>query len=475
MEPSYPEVSPLELAEKYEILGVNDGVVVVTELPASMQMNLQQTTVPLDIRELGTTGITSYGSIFREEYNPEMRGTIGMEKYDKMRRSDAQVRASLKLVKIPVLSARWFIEPASEKKKDKKIADFIWKCLTKYMSMSWPQMLQEAMLMFDFGYYMFEKVYDIKTINGKQMVVWKKLAPRHPMDVWGWYYDNNGGPVGVDLYAPNGSSDSVFLPIEKMIVFSYDKEAGNMEGISGLRSAYKHWFYKENLYKIDAIQKERHGIGIPVVKLPPGYRTQDKNLANELGRNLRTNEKAHVVLPPLWDLMMLKMEGQPVDCMKSIDHHNKMIMMNILAPFFDNGQNTNQEDMEFFLKGTRFMAEVIRDCFNKYAIPELVNYNFDGVTEYPELKVRRLGDTTDWRTMSFAIRNLVGAKVIIPDEALEVAIREEMDLTQMDKETQREVATPQLPSGPPRQSTAAKSQQGKTPGKSNTGQDNSGG
>jgi hypothetical protein len=265
--------------------------------------------------------------------------------------------------------------------------------------------------------------------------------------------------------------DQVFIPIEKMCVFTHDKECGNIEGISVLRSAYKHWFYKENLYKIDAIQKERHGIGIPVITLPPNFSDEDKRLADNLGANLRTNEKAHVVLPPMWEILMLKMEGQPVDALASAQEHDKMILRNVLGTFLDEGGN-QEKAQEFFLKATQFIADQIRDVFNKYAIPQLVDFNWKTVTEYPELRVRRIGDFTDWRTMSFAIRNFVGANVLRPDDDLEEWIRQEMDLPKVDPDTIREVATPQgggaLPRGarvgPPRQGPPSSQPPRSTPG-----------
>jgi hypothetical protein len=96
----------------------------------------------------------------------------------------------------------------------------------------------------------------------------------------------------------------------------------------------------------------------------------------------------------------------------------------------------------------RFIAEIFRDVINKYAIPELCNYNWPGVKEYPQLRVRRLGDTIDWRAMSFAIRNLIGAKVITPDDQLEAFFRDEMDLPKADYLSQPEYQGPRNTDAP---------------------------
>jgi hypothetical protein len=61
----------------------------------------------------------------------------------------------------------------------------------------------------------------------------------------------------------------------------------------------------------------------------------------------------------------------------------------------------------------------------------------------PRLKARRIGEQADWRTLSFAVRNLIGAGALTADDELERVLREEMDLPEADPATARKVATPQ--------------------------------
>lgn len=226
-----------------------------------------------------------------------------------------------------------------------------------------------------------------------------------------------------------------FIPIRKLAIFSLEPEAGDLRGISVLRSAYKHWYYKDTLYKIDAIQKERHGIGVPVIKLPPGFSADDKKLADELGRNLRTNDRAHIVIPSNWDIVFAKLEGQPVSAIESIKHHQEMIQINILAPFL-NAPSSDVKTHDMFFKATRYLAATIANVFNKHIIPQLVDFNFRR-GKYPKLRARRIGEWEDLRTLSFALRNFVGAGLITPDDVLEAQLREEADLPPMDKATAR--------------------------------------
>lgn len=455
-EAGQPQVTPaqvsdltlLNVVEKFDLVDVghsDDGTpfIVVSEKGNSgTPIQLKESA---DINEIGTSSPSPFTSEIRREYNRDLQGLKGLQKFDRMRKSSGVVRGTLRTVKTPVLSGRWFMKPYDTKKRNQNAAEFVGRCLFEYMSISFPQVLTEALLMCDFGYYMFEKVWENRIIDGQMRTVLKKLAPRHPMDVKEWKYDANGGPAGVVMYTTDETGyryHEVYIPIEKLLVFTFDREAGNIEGISVLRSAYKHWFFVETLEKIDAIQKERHGIGIPVIKLPPGFSPADKIAAQDLGANLRTNERAHVVLPPMWDLLFAKLEGNPVNALESMEYHDARIRENVLASFQGNESPTKEEDQTMFLKATRFIADIVCEVFNLHLIPQLMSYNFERV-DAPRLMVRRIGEQQDWRTWSFALRNLIGAGVIRPDDKLEAYAREEMDLPEADPETARDPKTGQ--------------------------------
>src|SRR3954469_14956130 len=215
-------VSLQEVLNTHELVEVtDDGVVIVRSLEEP------------DLRELGTASPSPFTSYMRAEYNAELRGQNGLRKYDEMRKGDGTVRGTLREVKTPILGARWFVEAKSESVRDQNAADFVWWNLQEAMSIPFGQIIQECMLMLEFGYYMFEKVWVEDRWNNKNVLKLQKLAPRHPVDVVEWHYDRNGGPAGVDFTNPDPRrADPVPIDIEKLLVFSFDKEAGNIEGIS---------------------------------------------------------------------------------------------------------------------------------------------------------------------------------------------------------------------------------------------------
>jgi hypothetical protein len=438
----YREIKLAEALQRYEVVSMNSNYMVVTD------KKLADPSISSDfaLMELGYSSPSPWTAWTRDEHVPELRDRQGLTKYYRMPRNDGIVRAALRLLKTPIQSARWFVEPYDDSKKAKTIADFVQDNLTNKMNVSWQAVLNDILLMAHYGYMPFEKVYKLDP-DGKLRL--RKLAPRHPLDVREWRYDVAGGPAGI-VMETNGEDDpydrGVFIPIEKLVVFTLDSEAGDMKGLSVLRSAYKHWFYKDTLYKIDAIQKERHGIGIPLIKLPMNFTNSDRLLAEELGRNLRTNERAHVVLLPGWDLMFAKVEGQMVDCMKSIEHHDMAIASNILGPFLKTPQ-AKEDSMTMFMKSTRYIADLICAVVNHHLIPQLVDFNFviGASSGYPRLRSRRIGEWDDVRTLTFALRNLVGANLVTPDETLEAHLRREIDMPAADLETRRDQPAPQQP------------------------------
>jgi hypothetical protein len=415
---------------------------------------LDEMTTASAMRELAYASPSPWTSWLRQEHVPELRDRMGLRTYYRMKRADGTVRGSLRRLKTPVLSARWFVEPADpENVRAVNVAKFVEDNLFNRLNTSWKVVLNDILLMVDYGYFLLEKVWEMGD-DGK--LRWKKLAPRHPIDVMDWVFDVNGGPNGVVMDPPPNASTIVVqdafglmsntmradngpipIPIEKLLAFSFEPEAGDLTGTPILRSAYQHYYYKYNLYKIDAIQKERHGTGIPIIILPLGYTDNDKKAADELGRNIRTNERAHVVLPPGWTLEFAKMPTQPVDPMKSIEHHDRQIEKTMMVP-----QGEKDDEQNTFFKSTRSIAEMICDTINRHAIPELVDANFSRVGgEYPQLRARRIGEFDDARTQSFAVRNYVGAGVIIPDEPLEKQVRIDLDLPAPDPTTARGVPT----------------------------------
>lgn len=364
--------------------------------------------------------------------------------YDRMATNDVAVDVSLRAGKTPVQGATYYVQPYDDTPEAMDIAAFVEYNLLHGQSAPFLLVLDEILRMYEYGFSVLEKVFEIREwappragANRRKYTMLKKLAPRPATSISKFIYDDNGGPVGVEHQAvrADNSVDKVEIPIDKLIVFSFNKKGGNLNGKSLLRTAYKPWYYKEHLYKIDAIQKERHAMGVPRIKLPPNANDDDKKAAHKLGQNIRTNEFGYMVVPPGWEVDFAKVEGQLVDVMKSIEHHNGMIMLNVMVQFLllgiqtegGGGRATSASHQNMYEKSLRFVGNLICEYINLYLVPQLVAYNYQ-TAKFPKLQVRNIGEAKDIQMWASAMANLISQEAITVDLETEQWIREQIDM-----------------------------------------------
>lgn len=211
--------------------------------------------------ERGVSGTELYGGVIAgEEYNADLQGEKGRETWDKMRKSDAMVRATLQVIKLPLRAAVWqATPPANGDATDQAIADFVHASLFDDDAMrdSWDRTLSHILLMLDFGHSELERVW---RADDKGFFRLKRLAPRLPRTIHFWHVAPDGSLIRVWQYAPVidpepqqrpiRQTDAVPLPppsryqyipipAEVLCVFTHDREGDNYEGRSILRGAYK--------------------------------------------------------------------------------------------------------------------------------------------------------------------------------------------------------------------------------------------
>lgn len=391
----------------------------------------KKTTARPGMGEKGAPGTQFFaGYISSEEYNTKLQGQAGITIYDEMRRSDGMIRATLLAVTLPIRQAIWRIEPASDDAKDLEIAEFVSNNLFGGMSITWADFLRQALLHLWFGFMIFEQVYKVENGN----VLLRKLAPRLPKTLYKWNVDENMELESITQYVMKGSAYvHIDIPMEKLLIFTNEQEGANYEGISLLRSAYKHWYIKNQLYKIDAIKHDRQGVGIPVIGMPENM-TKAKNPeawseAKAMGEGLRANERSYIIKPFGYTVEMLKMGStKSTDAIPSIQHHNEQIAVNILAQFLTLGTTKTgsralgDSFKSLFLLSLQAIAEYMEDTINRYCIKPLVDYNYT-TDHYPKLKASNIKEP-DFTSMADAVSKLSKVGALTPDEEMENHIRE---------------------------------------------------
>lgn len=382
-------------------------------------------------KEIGGPGTSNYQGYIDSDYNPKLDGQVGIDVYNEMRKSDSVVGASLMVMKLPILGTKWFVEPASNDEEDVDIASFVESNLMEIVEDTWSSFLRQTLLMLPYGVMVFEKVYQNVEWNGQTKMGLKKLAPRLPDSIYRW--ETSSGGEGMTQLKNDGNS--VSIPMDKLVVFVLNKEGSNWWGRSILRQAYKPWFLKQRVSKIDAISLERQGIGIPMITLPEGHKIDDEEKAETLVKNLRAHEKSFLVLPsPEWKAEFMDMNAKGTrDPDVFIQRQDREIMLNTLSQFLQLGAagssgswSLSKDQSQLFLISLEAIANNIKDTINNSVIKQLVRFNFD-VNRYPTLEYGELG-TVDWTKLSSAIKSLYDSDSIRPDDRLRSRLREIMGL-----------------------------------------------
>jgi hypothetical protein len=73
-----------------------------------------------------------------------------------------------------------------------------------------------------------------------------------------------------------------------------EEEPGRWDGVSLLRAAWGPWELKKQLMISSGIAWDRWAAGIPVVRYPERWRRLSCEKAEEIGRSIRTHERAYV-------------------------------------------------------------------------------------------------------------------------------------------------------------------------------------
>lgn len=388
-----------------------------------------------------------YGGIINEDYAQEMNGLQAVKIYDEMRKSDGTVAAAMSAVKMPIRRADFFVVPVDEKDaRHVEVSTFISRCLFEFPEISWDDFLRQVLLELDYGVMPFEKVFDIRDIDGVGYIIWKKFAPRLPKSVLRWEIDGENGKkeFGIEQqrFQDIGGANPQ-IPGEKLLIFVNNKEGDNWWGVSTLRPIYKHWYMKKKLEIIDAMAHERQGLGVPVVKIPAAMSKEDRTKARNILRNIRADHEGYAIVPMGIELEFMDMHASNTkDSTDSINYHNHEIMLSVLAQFLLLGASTSggsgsravsEDHSRLFLQSLEAVAKQICDVINKDAIPELVRLNFPDVTEFPKLDFTDIS-RLDLVNLANTYKTLCDAGAIKPIRADQNFLRNNMNLPERTEE-----------------------------------------
>lgn len=408
-------------------------------------------------KEIGRIGQFRYyapgsSSIFFEEFLPELRGIRGVEAYLEMADNDATVGAILFAIEMLMRQAEFHIEPGGDTEKDKEAAEFIESCMND-MDRTWADTLSEILSFLTYGWSYHEIVYKRRVgrthspiTNSKHsdgLIGWRGLPIRSQDTLYGWVYKDNSDVLLAMDQVPPPYFEHCVIPVEKALHFRTRSRKDNPEGRSILRTAYRAYYFKKRLEEIEGYGMERDLAGFPVLYAPPDLPIWDKDpemqealaRAEAIVSNIRRDAKEGLVLPGGengWKLELISSGSRrQFDTNAVIDRYDKRIATSVLADFVMLGQQQvgsfalADNKTKIFAMAIGTYLDTICEVFNNQGIPRLIDINgdhFKGITDYPTMVH---GDIEDKDVAQFSdyVTKMIGAGVLIPDEALEDEVR----------------------------------------------------
>lgn len=418
------------------------------------------------MRTIGDSGTERYSGFFKEEPNPKFQDDQRVDIIEEMRRSDATVKALLSMIKAPMLSAKYNIETPDESREGMMIRDHVEERLFNMRTRTFREFWSEAATHLDFGFSVFEKIFGV--VRGVPTIV--DLEPRIQNSIYRWQLTDGRPGVVQQINSTDfdGHNNQPEIPIEKLVVFTNEKEGDDLTGQSLLRPVYKHWYYKDSLYRIAGIAAERYGVGIPVVYLPDGAGEEEQEEAKEMAGQLRSNEKSFMVFPnQQWKFEIATPSGSIKDTMikNMADHHDRMILMAGLANFMNLGSESegshalSKDQSSFFLKHVEDKLQYMCEQMFKQVIRPMCYIAFrdlamrkDEEGLLPKLTFEPIGDI-DYKEMSEVMKALTEADLLHKNSKLyefthslfKLPQITDKELAEIDEEVKKKKNQPEIP------------------------------
>jgi hypothetical protein len=402
---------------------------------------------------IGSSGSRNYSGYPSEEYLSTLRGYQAADIYDKMRRSESQIKMALAAVKNPIKKAVWDIEAVDDSAEEQEIKEFCEHILFCDMDKGWSDFLQEALSMVDFGFAPFEITDKVVldhpkfgSYNGIRSLGW-----RSPRTIYRFNLDKKTGElVSLSQYAFGDLQRLVDIPAEHLMLLSLDKEGDNYEGISGLRACYGAFTRKQMYLKLQAIGLEKYAVPTPVGKIPEGKQNSEQVALFKQALEIYSSHQANYIITPAgdWAIDFNNTNFDPAKVQTAIESEDRNIVKSFIANFLELGQSSSSgswalsfDQSDFFLTGIEHIADMICEAVQRRVIERVVKLNYGPREEYPELAYSGISDEAG-KELAETLKYLVDGKVITPDDDLEDNIRQRYKLPKRSEKGQRKVTPP---------------------------------
>lgn len=396
--------------------------------------------------ELGHPGYShGYSSILTDdvEETVELKYPLSIQTYEKMRRTSGKVGQTYRAITLPLRRNRFAIEPNGARDDIvRKLAEEIGLPIRGLSDddqprrkrarnrFSFKEHWREALESLIYGHMAFFQVW---RPDSEDYFGMKKLSPRMPHTI----SEIKLAPDGMidhikqtpASFSPGISSfgQEVKIPIKDLLWYAIDRIGSNWVGASILRQAYPHWLVQHRMIRVDAMTKERNGMGIPVMKrtVERDPTPTEEAAAEATATRLRAGEFAGARLPFGYDLKIMGVEGSLPDTLASAKWHGEEISGSMLTQFLGLGMTetgsraVGEVHHEVYRTALMAVSDDLLDVFNAHQVEDWVDINWGEEEAAPQV----VADEIDEELTEEGIVQLVSAGALKADRSLRDHVR----------------------------------------------------
>lgn len=357
----------------------------------------------LPTQEVAVSQDSQYSKMETLQYSPD--DLITKKKFDAYEKmmTDDQVNLSVTALKLIRLSSGYEIEAASEDPRDVEIADFVGYVLENMQDgCSFHNVLLNVMGGLEIGWSLQELVhrfYEDGPYAGK--VGLKAIKSKNPK-YFNVSVDDFSNPQNVVAisYPEYGRK----YPIEKFLLYSFQKRYENVFGTSRLRSLYQWWWVKQTMIRAMGVYMEKFGLPIPTGTYPKHFTKKQQDDFLEALTKLRIEHA--IIIPDGTNVDFKELAGKGSEAfLNIIEKADSQIAKVIMGQTLTSGAGKTTGSAKGEGGGVGTLGQVQFDILVMYLeylaldistgpmatlIKRLVDYNFTGVYKYPTFKFKPL-------------------------------------------------------------------------------------
>lgn len=403
-------------------------------------------------KPVGTPGNIIQDGYYQDEYLGELRySQDAYNEYDKMRRSDYQIKRALTAVQTPLISANYAYIPKEKTDKEQvKQAEFKNNVIKKWLNRPWTEVLKEIYSFLVFGFAVYEPSYKvIDDPDFGQIITLKDLGFRVQKTIEQWNLGKEGKLLSVRQFVPSGELETdVIIPANELMVFTLDREGSNYEGISMLRSSYGCWKRKYLYLKVDYIGIEKMSIGVPIAFATKAILDDpnEKAKLESILESYTSHEKQYLLLPDgMQDGGFVIEKGQynSESVNESIKREDLGILDSVMASFLaigtrqmgGNSQSESQKSM--FLDTLQYLADYVMSMLDPW-VHNCYVFNFGEPEVRLKPQVTNI-NPKNLETLSKILTSYSKEKWLTPTNNDEEQLREELGLSEIAPEDMEKI------------------------------------